>query len=477
MNAYSRNNIILNADSYKASHYLQYPPNTSQVSSYIEARGGQFKNAVFFGLQMFISEYLTKPISHKDVNEAQTIFEAHGVPFNEAGWRYIVDQYDGYLPIEIEAIPEGTVIPVRNAMVQVINTDPNCAWLTSYVETALLRAVWYPTTVATVSWHCRQIIERYMIDTAENTDGIGFKLHDFGARGATTQEAAAVGGAAHLVNFQGTDTISGVIAARRYYGAEMAGFSIPAAEHSTITSWGPDNEKAAYANMLDQFGGPGKLVAVVSDSYDLWNAIDNIWGDELKAKIEATGGTLVVRPDSGDPITIVTETIERLMTKFGFEVNAKGYRVLPECIRVIQGDGISQQTIEAILEAMKLRKQSAENIAFGMGGELLQKINRDTMQFAMKASAAKVAGLWRDVYKDPATDHGKRSKKGRLAVISDVDGEIQTIREQDLGTRENLLIPVFKNGQILKEYSFDDVRSRALVGVERVNDALTTNCA
>jgi len=459
-------NIILNADSYKASHFLQYPPNTTQVSSYIEARGGQYKNAVFFGLQMFIKEYLTKPITNADVDEAKIIFDAHGVPFNEDGWRYIVNEYDGFLPIEIEAIPEGTVIPVKNAMVQVINTDANCAWLTSYVETALLRAVWYPTTVATVSWNCRQVIQRYMEETSDNTDGIEFKLHDFGARGATTEEAAAIGGAAHLVSFQGTDNISGIIAARRYYKAEMAGFSIPAAEHSTITSWGKDNETAAFENMLDQFSGPGKVVAVVSDSYDLWNAIDNIWGDELRAKVESTGGTLVVRPDSGDPISIVTETIERLMKNFGYEVNAKGYRVLPDCIRVIQGDGISQQTIEAILEAMKQRKQSADNVAFGMGGELLQKINRDTMRFAMKASAAKVEGLWRDVFKDPITDQGKRSKKGRLAVVKSASGKVKTIRAQDIGQGENMMVTVFKNGKAIKEYNFDEVRAQAAEGYQ-----------
>ena len=457
-------NIILNVDSYKASHYLQYPPNTSEVSSYIEARGGQFKKAVFFGLQMFIKEYLSKPITGADIDEAKAVFTATGVPFNEAGWRYIVEEYDGYLPIEIEALPEGYVVPVKNALVQVINTDPNCAWLTSYVETALLRAVWYPTTVATVSWNCRQVINRFMEETADSTEGIDFKLHDFGARGATTEEAAGVGGAANLVNFQGTDTISGIMAARRYYGIDMAGFSIPAAEHSTITSWGKDNEADAYANMLKQFSGPNKLVAVVSDSYDLWNAIDNIWGEELKDQVQRTGGTLVIRPDSGDPINIVTETIERLMNNFGCEVNDKGYRVLPSYVRVIQGDGVSLQTIEAILAAMKLRKQSAENVAFGMGGELLQKVNRDTMKFAMKASAAKVDGLWRDVFKDPITDSGKRSKKGRLAVIKDQYGEVRTVRTQDLGENTNLLQPVFKNGKLLKDYRFEEVRQNALNG-------------
>jgi nicotinamide phosphoribosyltransferase len=454
----NQNNIILNADSYKASHYLQYPEGTTQVSSYIEARGGQYKEAVFFGLQMFIKEYLTKPITNADVDEAKCLFAAHGVPFNEDGWRYIVETYNGYLPIEIQAIPEGTVIPVQNPMVQVINTDPNCAWLNSYVETALLRAVWYPTTVATLSFNCKQVIRRFMQETCENTDALPFKLHDFGARGATSEEAAAIGGAAHLVNFMGTDTLSALVAARRYYNAEMAGFSIPAAEHSTITSWGRDNELAAYENMLDQFAKPGKTVAVVSDSYDLWNAIDTLWGDELKAKIEACGGTLVVRPDSGEPVAIVTETIERLMRAFGYTVNNKGYRVLPSCVRVIQGDGVSQQTIEAILEAMKQRKLSAENIAFGMGGELLQKINRDTMKFAMKASAAKVDGLWRDVYKDPITDQGKRSKKGRLAVIKDGNGHYKTIRTSDLNGRDNLLATVYRNGGLAREQTLDEIR-------------------
>lgn len=457
----SKRNIIVNVDSYKASHFLQYPQNTTQISSYIEARGGQFSTTVFFGLQMFMKEYLTQPITADDIDEAKAIFTVHGVPFNEEGWRYILDAHGGYLPIEIEAIPEGTVIPIRNAMVQVRNTDPQCAWLTSYVETALLRAIWYPTTVATVSWNCRQVIERYLEETTGSIEGIEAKLHDFGARGASSEETAAIGGAAHLVNFQGTDTVSAIVAARRYYGADMAGFSIPAAEHSTITSWGRDNEVNAYANMLSQFSGPGKYVAVVSDSYDLWNAIDNIWGDELKDQVVATGGTLVVRPDSGNPVDIVTETVERLMKKFGFQVNEQGYRVLPDCVRVIQGDGICQRTIEAILEAMKQRKQSAANVAFGMGGELLQKMDRDTLQFAMKASAAEVNGEWRDVYKDPVTDKGKRSKKGRLAVVKLATGEIRTIPAQDLGQQTNIMAPVFRDGRIIREYDFDDIRRRA----------------
>jgi nicotinamide phosphoribosyltransferase len=456
-----RKNLILNTDSYKTSHFLQYPPGTTHVSSYIETRGGDYEKAIFFGLQMFIKEYLDKPITYDDISEAKAVMEAHGVPFNEEGWRYIVQNHNGYLPIEIQAVPEGTPVAMRNALVQVVNTDPECAWLTSYIETALLRAIWYPTTVATVSYSCKQTIARYLEMTSDSSEGLVFKLHDFGARGASTEEAAAIGGAAHLVNFWGTDTISGIMAARRYYNAEMAGFSIPAAEHTTMTAWGKEGEIAAFKNMLDQFSGPGKLVAVVSDSYDLWNAIDNVWGDALKEQVESTGGTLVVRPDSGNPVEVVTETIERLMAKFGYETNSKGYRMLPACVRVIQGDGVNVASIAEILRAMEARGLSADNITFGMGGALLQKVNRDTMRFAMKANAVKVAGVWRDVYKDPVTDRGKRSKKGRLAVIEHEPGNYQTIPEVELGSQKNILETVYRNGKLIREFSFDEVRENA----------------
>ncbi len=452
--------ILLNSDSYKASHFLQYPANTTVISSYIESRGGVFEQTLFFGLQAFIKKNLLKPFTQADIDEAEVILTAHGLPFNKAGWQYILDTYNGYLPLEIQAVAEGSVVNTHNVLVQVKNTDDNCAWLSSYIETALLRAVWYPTTVATVSYGCKQVIARYLAKTADNMDGLLFKLHDFGARGASSEESAALGGMAHLVNFMGSDTLSAIIAARRYYQEPMAGFSIPAAEHSTITSWGRDGEQAAYANMLKQFSGQGKLVAVVSDSYDLWNAIDNLWGDELRDAVINSGGTLVIRPDSGDPVQIVSTTIEKLMAKFGYSVNSKGFKVLPACVRVIQGDGICLATIEAILVEMTARGLSADNIAFGMGGELLQKVNRDTQKFAMKASAVCVNGVWRDVFKDPITDSGKRSKKGRLALVKNSEGQYQTIREQDLGQQQNQLRVVYRNGELLVNESLAEIRAR-----------------
>lgn len=454
-------NILLNADSYKASHFLQYPAGTSVVSSYIESRGGQYDATLFFGLQAFIKQTLLQPFTQADIDEAEELLAAHGVPFNRAGWQYILDTYNGFLPIEIQAVPEGSVVATHNVLVQVQNTDANCAWLTSYIETALLRAVWYPTTVATLSYNCKKVIANYLAETADTMDGLLFKLHDFGARGASSEESAALGGMAHLVNFMGSDTINAIVAARRFYREPMAGFSIPAAEHSTITSWGRDGEKDAYANMLKQFGGEGKLVAVVSDSYDLWNAIDNIWGDELRDAIINSGGTLVIRPDSGDPVEIVSTTLEKLMAKFGYSINSKGYKVLPACVRVIQGDGISLTSIGEILAEMKRRELSADNIAFGMGGELLQKVNRDTQKFAMKASAALIGGEWRDVYKDPITDSGKRSKRGRLALVKGDAGYV-TVREDELAGRVNQLRVVYRNGELLVDDSFAVVRARVV---------------
>ena len=456
-------NLLLNTDSYKTSHWLQYPPNSEYLSSYIEPRGGIFEETVFFGLQAFLKEYLSTPISHQDFVEASVMLAAHGVPFYKAGWQYILDQYQGYLPVAIEAVPEGTVVPNKNAVVQIINTDPQCYWLVSYLETALLRAIWYPSTVASLSYACKKIIRAGMEKSAESLAGLSFKLHDFGARGASSLETASLGGLAHLVNFSGTDTLSALVAASRWYGMQttelMPAFSIPAAEHSTITSWGRDSEVDAYRNMLNQFGGTDKIVAVVSDSYDLWNAIDQLWGDVLKQQVASTGGVLVIRPDSGDPVKVVREALIRLANRFGYRINSKGYKVLPDYVRLIQGDGINPVSLQKILDAIMEAGFSADNVAFGMGGGLLQQVDRDTLGWAMKASAAQVAGEWRDVYKDPITSKAKRSKRGRLALVNTSQG-IETIRLDDLNGRTNLLQPVYHNGKLLREDTLTEVRAR-----------------
>jgi len=456
-------NLILNTDSYKSSHYLQYPQGTEFVSSYIESRGGDYQKIVFFGLQMFIKSYLLKPITQEMIDEAEALLIPHGVPFNRADWEYILEQHNGYLPLQIDAIPEGMITESSQIMAQVINTDARCYWLTSYMETMILRACWYGTTVATRSYACKQVIADYLRATADDLSGLDFKLHDFGARGVSSQESAAISGLAHLVNFKGTDTIAAIIAAKTYYNeTNMPAFSIPAAEHSTITVWGRDLEIEAYRNMLKQFLGKDKLVAVVSDSYNLWQALE-MWGTEFKETIENSQGTLVVRPDSGNPVEIVLKTMQKLEQLFGCRVNNKGYKLLPSCIRVIQGDGVTITSIAEILKTLKAAGYSADNLAFGMGAGLLQKLDRDTLKFAMKASAVQINGIWQDVYKDPITDHGKQSKRGRLALIKNQKGDLKTIAEKDLGSHSNLLRPVYRNGKLLIDESLEQIRGRAII--------------
>jgi nicotinamide phosphoribosyltransferase len=296
-------NIILNTDSYKFSQYLQYPPGTTSVYSYIESRGGEWGATVFFGLQAFLKEYMCHPITQDDINVAEEIVTAHGEPFNRAGWQYILDEHGGHLPVEIRAVPEGTIVPVKNVLVTVENTDPECYWLTSYLETALLRAIWYPTTVATNSYEAKKIILRHLEKSGDPTT-IHFKLHDFGARGVSSFESSGLGGAAHLINFLGTDTISGILAVRQYYNHSMAGFSIPAMEHSTVTSWGRDREVDSYRNMVKTYGKPGAIIACVSDSYNIYDAC-RLWGTELRNDVISSGATVVIRPDSGEPSRVV----------------------------------------------------------------------------------------------------------------------------------------------------------------------------
>jgi nicotinamide phosphoribosyltransferase len=213
--------------------------------------------------------------------------------------------------------------------------------------------------------------------------------------------------------------------------------------------------------MLEVYGKKGALLAAVSDSYDIYNACENIWGEELRQAVIDSGATVVIRPDSGDPATVVTRCARILDTKFGHTVNSKGYRVLNN-VRIIQGDGINDVSIRGILLSLEMAGYSADNVAFGQGGALLQALDRDTLKFAMKCSAIRVMGEWRDVYKDPVTDSGKRSKRGRLALTRDQDGAYQTV--QWTPEVNDIMIPVYDTGRLLNPVSFDEVRARAARG-------------
>ena len=456
-------NFILRTDSYKITHWKQYPPHTDGIYSYLESRGGLSAETIFFGLQYYLKAYFEGPrFTLSDISDAAAFCKVHfGQPlFNEAGWTRLYQKFGGRFPVRIKAVPEGMVVPTRNVLLTIENTDPEFPWLTNYLETLLVK-VWYPTSVATLSGTIRKTILGFLERTG-NPSLIDFKLHDFGYRGVSSEETAAIGAAAHLLNFKGTDTLAGIVLLKDFYHAiEMPGFSIPASEHSTMTAWGEAREVEAFRNMLTAY--PSGLVACVSDSYDVYRACEKIWGEILKPDIEQRQGTLVIRPDSGDPVHVLTRVFDILAAKFGFTTNTKGYRVLPPCVRVIQGDGVNLFTIQNVLyQLSKFHGWSADNISFGMGGALLQQLNRDTQQFALKCSAAHIDGGWRPVFKTPVTDSEKNSKRGRLALVQDREGTLTTVENVgENATHHDLLEIVFEDGDVVKEYDLDSIRLRA----------------
>lgn len=455
---------LAQADSYKYSHPPQYPPGTEYVRSYFESRGGPLGWVQFAGLQMILIQDFLKPLTEYQVNFFEKFITAHGEPFYKDLWMYIVEKHKGYYPLRIKAVKEGTVVPSHNVLYTVENTDPELPFLGQFSETKLV-PTWYPTTVATTSLACRTVIWDYLEKTCMDPGSeIMFKLHDFGARGVSSRQSAQRGGAAHLNNFMGTDTIEGALAAWIYYGnykepavENMPAFSIPAGEHSTFTSWGKTYEQDAYRNMNNEFNKPDDMFAVVSDSYDLENAIRMFCGP-LKQDILSKGGRLVVRPDSGNPSDIVLNTVKLLDEGFGSEVNNKGYKVLHPQVRVIQGDGITFNSLPEILEKLVGAGYSAENVAFGMGGGLLQQCDRDTHKFAQKASEVVIMGKAQDVFKDPITDPGKRSKAGMQALTKDFEGNYITVREEELNGRENLLETVYENGELKRFQTLEEIR-------------------
>jgi len=397
----------------------------------------------------------------------------------------------------------GMVIPNKTVLFTMVNTDPKCYWLTNFLETLLVQ-VWYPMTVCTNSRMQKMSIHKYLQDTGNDSwaipGGSVFKLHDFGFRGVSSVESAAIGGCGHLANFLGTDTVAAMVCARTYYNAGVAsGHSIPASEHSTITSWGVDGEVDAMRNMLEQY--PEGLVACVSDSFNIWRACRDYWGDKLKDMIKGriSGdkfGRLVVRPDSGDPAETCTKIIGILLEQFKEDVitTSTGHKLLPAYIRVIQGDGVDYETIPQILESLKNAGYAADNIVFGSGGALLQKINRDTFKCAFKCSEITVNGKSREVFKDPITDSGKASKKGRLTLqkAEDAtaagftaadkyvprqgdngvqggtgflhytpDGKYVTIASGKGDPSKDILVDVYADGVLLKDWTLDEIRKKA----------------
>lgn len=514
-------NICIKSDSYKINHWDQYFAGTEYVTAYYEARtGAQFEEAVFFGIQSIIKKHLVGRVVTEDkINQARILsaihfghatiealkpyvlnthmsfyvyvqkFDEDGEVigkckrinpkirvdfdkyykdtnqkeyFNINGWTHILTKHDGRLPVRIKAVREGTVLPISNVMITVENTDPKCFWLTNYLET-LLSQVWYPCVVATLSREVKKLNSRFL---EKNSDGglAEFMLQDFGFRGATSYEAAGIGGGAHLVSHKGTDTVPAMEFAMEYYDAELDGlaYSVAATEHSIMTPLGRDGEVKILDQLLTNY--EKGILSVVSDSFNIYRFVDEIVGVTFKDRILARDGVFVVRPDSVTPEHPTPELemvwlAQSLYKNFGGVINRKGYKVINPKVRLLWGDGIDIVGIEKILVALDDAGFAAENVAcFGMGGGLLQKVNRDQLRLAFKSNAQKINGEWFDVCKAPK-DITKASKKGKIKLVKNEHGEFETISVNKPG--EDLLQVVFENGELFNEITFDEVRKNA----------------
>lgn len=490
-------NLILDVDSYKNQHGRMLKDDVEYIQSSIIPRRN--KSDVFtsyvipFGYIYAIKEYLSKPITKENIDEAEEFYQMHGDSFDRERWQYIVDKYQGYLPLKINAVKEGVHIPIGFPLVRVENTDPKCAWLVSYIETMFLRATWYGTTVATNAHAIKNILKESAKKTWSEKAFIDFHLHNFGARGGSSLESEIISSMAHAISFMGSDSMQANRAIKNYYNFNKPYvFSVMASEHSVSCSnadYEARDDFAIAVKMLDlleeeiekkeKLGkgfketGEQTIVSIVADTYDVYRFTDKYIGQLLKERIEKLaerGGKIVVRPDSGDPTTMPIEIIKMLMNRFGYSINAKGYKALPPYLGVLQGDGINGKSIQDILNNLEEEKLSLSNLVFGMGGKLVMPTKgRDEYSFAMKATAQKLkdSNEWQHLIKDPITDAGKKSLSGHISVFQNENGkmivsEIERM-EKDLDYWKDVMVEVFNNGKVIEENinNFDQIKELA----------------
>ena len=460
------NNICLLTDSYKLTHHYLYPKGTEKIYSYLESRtGAEFNKTIFYGLQYILKKYLVgNVVSEEKVLEAEKLVDAHIAPgiFNTDDWMYIAQELDGKLPIEIKAVAEGSPVNVGNVLMTVENTDKRAYWLPNYLESLLLQ-VWYPSTIATLSAEVKKLCNFYLDVTGSSKDNLNFMLHDFGYRGASSTESSRLAGSAHLLSFSGTDTVPSLAIPANYYNTdEIQGFSVQATEHSVMTAMGPDGEMEQAINVVQN--AHDGILSIVIDSYNYKNFLENacIKGHALNDEInnflnKAEGNKVVFRPDSGEPISTTIDCLEIIEKGFGTHKTDKGYKIFNENIGLLWGDGLDYQKIRDILFGIKAQGWAAENLIFGMGGGLHTAINRDTQRNAFKCSAQLREGKWIDIFKKPL-DTSKKSKKGRLKLLVNDNFEYKTVPIESEG--EDQLRTVFKNGELLIDDSFEDIKKR-----------------
>lgn len=463
---------ILRLDSYKFGHPFAFPENIEGMASYGTARVSHNETIQVFGPQMYVKRYLTQPITMADVEFAEQFAIKHfGRPlFFRKAWERIVREFGGLLPIVIRCVPEGTPIPGGLPVYSVIALGKDFHWLSTNVETALQRAVWYPSTIASLDRETKIKIKQFYVDTGADLAMLPFALHDFAGRGVTCAEQAEIGGAAHTVNFMGSDTVEGILAANFFYHCDMAAFSVYATEHTIECSFGlgTDEEVEYLRHQLRKAKELGvKIMSIVIDGRDVYRAANTLC-TTLKQEIIDSGIKVVFRPDSGDMIEVVTKIIRMQDKAFGHTINAKGFKKI-NYVGIIQGDGVDRLSILTMLGHLESYGYAADNIVFGSGGGLLQKVNRDTFKWAQKGSAILVRFSdgtlrWVGIAKDPVTDPGKRSEEGVLTTVRDkITGEMRSFRLEEMEMPDNLEDIhqlIYYYGKLYNETTLEEVRTR-----------------
>lgn len=463
-------NIITATDSYKLTHHKMYPMGTNKVSSYFEAReGAEHPYSVWCGLQYLLKKYCVGQVVTRDKIEwAEFLVEKHFGSknvFNRSGWEHILNNHNGHLPLRIKAVKEGSVIPINNVMMSIENTDSeNTYWLTNAIE-SLLMHVWASTTGATLSRRIKEMQAEFLKTSCDNPEQVlPFMLHDFGYRGSSSHESAKLVGLGHLINYMGTDTVPALETAIKYYNGKIGddydiGFSVNATEHSIMTSCGREGEFRVVDELLDKY--PTGILAMVIDSYDWVNFIRTMGTPRFKERILARDGKTVFRPDSGEPVVTSHMVYRETANAFGFYTNNKGFEVLNPKVGNLWGDGVGYTDVYNIYANLVKYKISAENYVIGMGGNLHQKINRDTQKNAIKSSYQERNGIGYNIFKDPI-DSGKKSKRGRLALVKN-NGIYETLENVDprIAYKHDLLVPIFENGKLLYETNLNEMRELA----------------
>jgi nicotinamide phosphoribosyltransferase len=466
-------NICADTDFYKMTHWKQYPEGLTSIYSYCESRNGaEFPSTVFAGLVPVLKDFLVgQVVSREKIEEAEEVTYSMGgykSYFNRDMWEHILNKHGGHLPIKIKALPEGTVVPPSVPLFTIESLDERCVPIVNHCETLLMH-VWGATTVASAS----RYIKEYQLDFAKKTgtpELIPFMLHDFGFRGVSSWMSALYLGMAHLINYDGTDTNVASRGIKHYYDDnKYYGKSVWATEHSVATSFGPGAGEVNYVRHQLNNSPDDSIVSLVGDSYDIFNFAKKVIGDACKEQIVNRAGRVVVRPDSGDPLMVIPKLLDILSSKFGFTVNEKGYKVIHNNVGLLQGDGMDYKTIKDLYTHITSLGWSSDNLVVGSGGGLLQKWNRDTQRFAIKASHGVLNGKEFDIYKDPVTANSgsdtKVSKRGRLKVQRTPTGKCTILKSSDPGfeSYHDDLQTVFENGELIGSHSFADIRERAKI--------------